>query len=67
MDIRTVIFYVALLLIAGTLVELYVRVNGIGENVEKVRGVPVPRKPKLGRLFVFLLAAIITAAVTIPH
>ena len=37
MDIRTVIFYVALLAIVVTLVELYVRMNGIGANVQKVR------------------------------
>ena len=66
MDPRTIIFYVALLLIAGAVAELYVRMNGIGENVEKVRGVAVPRKPRLGPPFVVLVVAIIVAAATIP-
>lgn len=67
MDIRTVIFYVALLLIAGTVAELYVRINGIGENVVKVKGIVVAKKPRLAPPFLLLLAAIITAVSTIPH
>ncbi len=67
MDIRTVIFYVALLAIIVTAVELYVRMNGIGQNVEKVRGVAVPSKPRLGRPTLFLIASIIVAVMTIPQ
>lgn len=67
MDTRTVIFFIALLLIAGAAAELYVRINGIGENVEKVKGVVVAKKPRLAPPILFLLAAIITAASTIPH
>lgn len=67
MDTRTAIFYVALLLIAGGVAELYVRVNGIGERAEKVHGVVVSRKPRLGPPFAFLIAAIIAAVMTIPQ
>lgn len=67
MDIRTVIFYVALLIIAGTVVELYVRINGIGENSQKVHGVIVPKKPRLGPPAAFLIATIIVAVMTIPQ
>lgn len=66
MDIRTVVFYVALLAIAGTLAELYVLVNGIGQRVEKVNGVLVSKKPKLGRPTLFLIASIIVAVMTVP-
>lgn len=67
MDIRTVIFYVALLAIVVTVVELYVRMNKIGENVHKVHGAVVPRKPRLGAPVLFLIAAIIVAVMTIPQ
>lgn len=67
MDIRTVIFYVAILLIAGTVAELYVRMNRIGENVEKVHGVVVPEKRRLGPPVLFLIVAIIVAVMTIPQ
>lgn len=67
MDIRTVIFFIALLLIAGAVAELYVRINGIGENVAKVKGIVVAKKPQLAPPILFLLAAIIAAASTIPH
>jgi hypothetical protein len=67
MDIRTIIFYVALLLIAGTVAEIYVRINGIGENVVKEKGIVVAKKPRLGPPFLLLLAAVIAAASTIPH
>ena len=66
MEIRTIIFYVALLAIAGTVVELYVRINGIGRRSEKVRGVVVPEKPKLGAPILLLIATIIVAVMTIP-
>ncbi len=67
MDPRTVIFYVALILVAGCIAELYVRMNRIGENVEKVRGVVVAKKPKLGPPMALLVVAIIAAAATIPN
>ena len=66
MDYRTAIFYLALLLIVGAVAELYVRINRIGANVEKVRGVVVSKKRRLGPPFVLLLVAIIVAAMTIP-
>ncbi len=67
MEYRSVIFYLALLLIVGCLAELYVRLNGMGENTEKVRGVIISKKAKLGPPLLFLVAAIITAAMTIPR
>lgn len=67
MDTRTLIFYVALLLSVGTVAELYVRIRGIGENVEKLRGVVVPKKPRLAPPVLLLIAAIITAVLTIPR
>ncbi len=66
MDIRTVIFYVALLAIVVTLVELYVRMNGIGANVQKVRSGELPSKPRLGPPTLFLIASIVVAVMTIP-
>ena len=66
MDYRTAIFYLALLLIAGGVAELYVRMNRIGESAEKVHGVLVSGKRRLGPPFVLLIVAIIVAAVTIP-
>lgn len=67
MDYRSVIFYVALLLIVGCVAELYVRINGMGERLEKVRGVIVSKTPKLASPIVFLISAIVIAAMTIPH
>lgn len=67
MAIRTVVFYLTLLLAAGAAAELYVRMKGIGENVQKVRGVVVTRKPRLAPPIVLLIVAIIVAAVNIPR
>lgn len=67
MDYRSVIFYVALLLIVGCVAELYVRINGMGERLEKVRGVIVSKTPKLASPILFLISAIVIAAMTIPH
>ncbi|MCF8178032.1 MAG: hypothetical protein K9J74_05950 [Sulfuritalea sp.] len=67
MNPRTVIFYVALIFIAGCISELYVRIKGIGDKAEKVRGVVKDRKPRLGAPLALLVAAIIAAAMTIPN
>lgn len=67
MNYNNVIFYSALLLIAGAVAELYVRMKGMGGHVEKVRGIVVSKKPKLGPTVALLIAAIIVAATTIPH
>lgn len=67
MEYRSVIFYLALIIIVGCLAELYVRISGMGERTEKVRGVTISEKPKLVPPVVFLIAAIITAAMTVPH
>lgn len=67
MDLRTGIFYIALLVILGCLAELYVRMKGIGERNEKIRGVVVPEKPRLGPPLGLLVIAIIAAAMTAPH
>ena len=67
MELRTVVFYLALLCIVGSVVELYVRFNGIGENIVKLKGVVVQKKPRLAPPVVFLVASIILAALTIPR
>ena len=67
MDYRTAIFYCSLLLLVGSLAELYVRSKGMGEHVEKLRGVRTAKKLKLGPPIVLLIAAIAVAAVTYPH
>ncbi|MDO8788285.1 MAG: hypothetical protein Q7J42_09485 [Sulfuritalea sp.] len=67
MDSRTAIFYLALIVIAGCAAELYVRMKGMGDHVEKLRGVIVAKKPDLFPTMVPLVAAIIVAAMTIPH
>lgn len=67
MDPRTGIFYAALLLIAGCIAELYVRMNGIGNNPTKVHGVVVAKKPKLSPPIALLVVAIIAAVATIPN
>jgi hypothetical protein len=67
MDYRTVIFYGALLLLAGSVAELYVRTKGMGEHVDKVRGIRAAIKPKLGPPVALLIVAIIVAAVTFPR
>ena len=67
MDYRTGIFYLALILVVGCVAELYVRTKGLGESQEKVRGVLVRNKPKLGPPVMLLVASIVVAALTIPH
>lgn len=67
MDPRSAIFYLALLLVFGAVAELYVRIKGLGENTEKVRGVVVAKKPRLGPPIMLLVVAIVVAAVSIPH
>ncbi len=67
MEFRTVIFYLALLAIVGSVAELYVRMNRIGENIEKIKGVVVRKKPRLGAPFALLIASIVVAAVTFPR
>ena len=61
------IFYLALLLSAGCVAELYVRVTGMGEKAGKVRGQSISSKPRLAPPIVLLVAAIIIAAVSIPR
>ncbi|MDP1907534.1 MAG: hypothetical protein Q8K85_04475 [Hyphomicrobium sp.] len=67
MDYRTAIFYLALLIVVGVAAELYVRMKGLGENTEKVRGVVTAKKPRIGPPIALLIVAIIVAAMNIPH
>jgi len=67
MDYRTGIFYLALIVAAGCMAELYVRSKGMGESQEKVRGVLVQKKPKLGPPVMLLVASIVVAVLTIPR
>lgn len=67
MDYHTAIFYLALLIVVGVVAELYVRMKGLGENTEKVRGVVIAKKLRLGPPVALLVVAIIVAAVYIPR
>lgn len=67
MEYRTVIFCLALLFVVGSVAELYVRINKIGENIAKIKGVVVRTKPRLAAPIASLIAAIIVAAMTIPR
>jgi hypothetical protein len=67
MDYRTVAFYLALLFIVGSIAEIHVRLKGIGERTEKIKGVAVIKKPKLGPPIVFLVFSIVLAAMTFPR
>lgn len=64
MDIRPAIFYLSLLVIFWGVAELYVRIRGVGEKTEKVRGIVVPRRTRLGAPIVLVVAAVIAAIVT---
>ncbi len=67
MDYRTLGFYLALLCIVGSIAEIFVRMKGIGERVEKVKGVVVTKSPKLFPPIVFLVFSVILAAMTFPR
>jgi hypothetical protein len=67
MDYRTVAFYLAIIFIIGSIVEIYVRMKGIGERVEKIKGVVVNKPPSLGPPFVFLVFSIVLAVMTYPR
>ena len=67
MDYRSAVFYLALFLIVGGAVELYVRMKGMGDSVHKVRGVVVATKPRLAPPIVFTLVALVVALATIPR
>lgn len=66
MDYLTIAYYMALLFIVGSIAEIYVRMKGIGERVEKVKGVVQTKSPKLGPALLFLVFSIILAVVTFP-
>ena len=67
MDYRTLGFYLALLCIVGSIAEIYVRMKGIGERVEKVKGVVVSKSPKLAPPILLLVCSIVVAAMTFPR
>ncbi len=67
MEYRTVAFYLALLFIVGSIAEIHVRLKGIGERIEKIKGVVVTKKPKLAPPVVFLVFSIVLAAMTFPR
>ncbi len=67
MDYRTLAFYLALLFIVGSIAEIYVRMKGIGERIEKVKGVAVTKSPKLAPPILFLVFSIVLAAMTFPR
>lgn len=67
MDYRTVAFYLAIICIIGSLAEIHVRMRGIGERIEKIKGVVVEKKPKLGPPILFLVFSIVVAAMTFPR
>jgi hypothetical protein len=67
MDYRTLAFYLALLFIVGSIAEIFVRMKGVGERVEKVKGVVVTKSPKLAPPILFLVFSIVLAAMTFPR
>ena len=67
MDYRTIAFYLAVLFIVVSIAEILVRMKGLGERVEKVKGVPVTKRPKLAPPIAFLIFSIILAAMTFPR
>jgi hypothetical protein len=67
MEYRSIIFYFSLFLSIGCVAEIYVRMKGMGDKVEKIRGVSVPNEPKLIRPFALLIVTLITAAMTWPR
>ena len=67
MDYRTIAFYLAVLCIVGSIAEILVRMKGLGERVEKVKGVPVTKRHKLAPPIAFLIFSIILAAMTFPR
>ena len=67
MDYRTNAFYFAVLFIVVSIAEILVRMKGLGERVEKVKGVPVTKRPKLAPPIAFLIFSIILAAMTFPR
>jgi hypothetical protein len=67
MEYREVIFYLSLLLIVGSLAEIYVRMKGLGQRTEKVRGVYVKKPERFGPPIALLIAAIAVAVMSIPH
>ena len=67
MEYRVTIFYIALALILGSIAEIYVRTKGLGEKHEKIRGVVITKKPRLGPPIAVLVIAIVAAIMTIPR
>jgi uncharacterized membrane protein (DUF106 family) len=67
MDYSNAIFYLALLLVAGCVTELYVRITGKGEKAGKIHGQVIPNKRNLHPPVVLLVAAIIIAAISISR
>ncbi len=67
MDYRTLAFYLAIICIVVSIAEIMVRMKGLGERVEKVKGVPVTKSPKLAPPILFLIGSIIMAAMTFPR
>ncbi|MBI5793221.1 MAG: hypothetical protein HZA63_17285 [Rhodocyclales bacterium] len=67
MEFRTVIFCLALLVVLGSIAELYVRANRIGATVVKLKGVVVREKPRIVPPIALLIASLIVAAVTFPR
>lgn len=67
MEYHSIIFYFSLFLSIGCVAEIYVRMKGMGQKVEKEKGKIVPNKPKLFPPFALLVAALIIAVMTAPY
>ncbi len=67
MEYHSIIFYFSLLLSVVCVAEIYVRIKGMGENVEKVRGKIIPTKPKLIRPILLLIGALVITVMTLPR
>jgi hypothetical protein len=64
-DTNSLIHYLCLLLIVGSIAEIYTRARGLGAAVQKDRkGLVIPYKAKLGGPIVLGIISVILAIVT---
>lgn len=67
MEYHAIIFYFSLFLSLVCVAEIYVRMKGLGEKVDKVRGAITPKEPKLAPPILLLIGAMAITAMTLPR
>jgi hypothetical protein len=67
MEYHSIIFYFSLFLGVVCIAEIYVRMKGMGDKVEKDHGRIVPVTPKLAAPIVLLIAALVVTVMTSPR